>query len=363
MLIEHDNIIYMSDIPNMGGTSTYVLQLVKKYKDRDIAVVYKTCEIDMIKKIKKYCITYKLSNEDKIKCKVMIINHDSTICDQVLEGKIYMTLHADYSNEIYKGGHPDFRDRIDGYISITKGIQKWLKETCDKDSQVIYNPLQVEDNKPIIIISATRMSNQKGGERTKILAQSLDRAGINYVWYIYTPSNDFINNPNVIFMKPRMDLERFMYMADYVAQLSDSEGLSYTINEALYRNIPVIVTPLPYLDEIGVKDGVNSYIVNFDCSNVDEVAKKIKKIPKFKFEHLDDSYDDIFTKKKSHFAEDMKENIEVECIFDGMQHGFADIETGLFRKFGDRWYVGKIRARELLENPNHLIKIVEKASG
>lgn len=340
-----------------GGTSTYTLQLAKRYKDRDIAVVYKTCQNDMIRKIQKYCRTYQLHDNDKIQCKRMVINYDSSVCDKVNEdAKIYMTIHADYSNEIYNGSHPDFRDRIDGYIAITKGIQKWLKEKCDKDAQVIYNPLDVEENKPIVIVSATRMSKQKGRERTVKLAEALNKAGVNYIWYCFTPNRDEINNPNVIYMKERTDMDRFFYMADYVAQLSDSEGLSYTINEALYRNIPVIVTPLPYLDEIGVKDGVNSYIVNFDCSNVDEVAKKIKKIPKFKFEHLNDNYDGIFTEKKSHYSEDMKKMVNVQCIYD---FGFQDIDANAWRVKNEIWQVNVIRARELLEHPKNLIKIVE----
>ena len=33
---------------------------------------------------------------------------------------------------------------------------------------------------------------------------------------------------------------------------------------------------------------------------------KIKKKPKFKFEHLPDSYDDVFTAKKSHYTKDLE---------------------------------------------------------
>lgn len=340
-----------------GGTSTYVLQLAKRYKDRDIAVVYKTCGYDMVRKVQKYCRVYQLHPEDRIKCKAMIINHDSSVCDQVDEGKIYMTIHADYSNEIYKGGHPDFRDRIDEYISITKGIQKWLKTTCDKDSQVIYNPLTIEDSKPLILMSATRMSKAKGRDRCVELGNALNRAGVNYIWYVFTPNKDAIDNPNIIYMNERTDLERFMWQADYGVQLSDSEGLSYTINEFLYRNIPVIVTPLPYLEEIGVKDGENAYIVEFDCSNIDEVAKKITKKPKFKFEHLPDSYDDIFTKKKSHYAKDMETMVEIECIY---PFGFLDMETGAMRTKGERWLTNRVRAYELASNPKNIVRILKE---
>ena len=67
MIIEHDNIIYMSDIPNIGGTSTFVLEMAKKYKNRDIAVVYKTAEDEILSKIIPYCPTYKLSEYVTIK--------------------------------------------------------------------------------------------------------------------------------------------------------------------------------------------------------------------------------------------------------------------------------------------------------
>lgn len=351
MVIEHANIIYMSDIPNVGGTSTYVLQMAKRYKDLDIAIVCKTSQPDIIAKLRQYCRVYKLKREDRIKCQAMVINHDSSIVEQVDEGKIYMTLHADYSNSMYHGGHPKFRDEIDGFITITKGIQKWLKETCGKDSEVIYNPLEIEDNKPIILMSATRMSREKGRDRTVALATALNKLGVNFIWYIFTPSVDDINVPNVIYMKPRTDLDRFMWMADYGVQLSDSEGLSYTINEFLYRNKPVIVTPLPYLEEIGIKDGVNSYIVNFNCDNVEEVAKRITKIPQFKFNHLNDSYNHIWVASKSHYEEDLKmlKRIEVLKVFDD--------KDKIRRKAGDIMILPTDRAEKLIDRG--LAKLIE----
>lgn len=179
----------------------------------------------MVQKVKRYCRCYQLHPEDRIKCKVMIINFDSSVCSQVDEGKIFMTLHADYSNPIYNGGHPDFKDRIDGYIAITKGIQTWLKDKCNIDAELIYNPLTVEDDKPIILMSATRMSKAKGRDRCKALGEALNRAGVNYIWYIFTPNTDDIGNPNIIYMKARTDLERFMWQADYGVQLSDSERI------------------------------------------------------------------------------------------------------------------------------------------
>ena len=76
------------------------------------------------------------------------------------------------------------------------------------------------------------------------LAEELDEQRIDYIWYVFTNDTDAISSDNVIYMKPRLDISYWMDQADYLVQLSDTEGLSYSINEMLYRNKPVIVTPL-----------------------------------------------------------------------------------------------------------------------
>ena len=339
MVIEHDNIIYMNDIPLIGGTTTYVLEMAKKYKDRDIAVVYKTVDPQILNKLIPYCKTYRLTDEDTIKCKVAIINYDSSVCEQIAEGKIYMVFHGDYSHEAYQV-YPELDKRITGYIALTDYLKKVVKEKFGITAKKSYNPLSVEKDKPLVLLSATRLSEIKGRDRMIKLAEALDKAKVNYIWYVYTNDERKTNNNNIILMEPRTDIERIINTADYVVQLSDTEALSYTINEALYRDIPVIVTPLPYLDEIGVKDGENCYIVNFDCSNVDEVAKKITKKPKFKFEKLKDSYDTILAKGKSQYQEDLKTKVQVKLIIDD----FFDLADQVHRSINDVWYTNKNRA-------------------
>lgn len=128
------------------------------------------------------------------------------------------------------------------------------------------------------------------------LAEALDHKGINYIWYVFTNDKEEIPSDNVIYMKPRLDIGRWIQKANYLVQLSDTEACSYSINEALYRNVPVIVTPLPYLEEIGVKDNKNAYIMKFDCSNIEDIVNKIKYVPEFEFKKLKDGYDKILHK-------------------------------------------------------------------
>lgn len=305
--------------------------MVKKYKDLDIAVVSKVCDKIQAQRIRKYCKLYIHTNQ-RIECKVAIINYDTSIIDYInKDAKIYETIHGDYSNiEVYKGKKPPTHDRITGYIAITKYLQGKVKELIHKDNVIMcYNPLTVEqEEKPLILVSATRLHKYKGVARMQKLVDALDNAGINYIWYVISNDIDVIkNHPNLIFIKNRLDITKWLTQADYVVLLSDSEACSYTLNEALYRNIPIISTPLPYLEEIGVKDGINAYIMEFDCSNVDEIASKIKNIPKFEFIKLKDDYMNIFSESQSRYEEERRMKVKVKAIIDFSFGRFNEIEN------------------------------------
>lgn len=63
--------------------------------------------------------------------------------------------------------------------------------------------------------------------------------------------------------------------------------------------MPTIVTPLPFLEEYGMKHGENCYVLEFDCSNVNEIAKNITKIPKGKVKIPEDIYGKLLAPSKS----------------------------------------------------------------
>jgi len=75
-------------------------------------------------------------------------------------------------------------------------------------------------------------------------------------------------------MKPTLNIMDEIVKADFLVQLSDNEGYCYSVVEALANGIPVIKTPIPVFDEIGLDD-TNSITLNFDCSNYKEVIDKI----------------------------------------------------------------------------------------
>lgn len=314
-MIEHTNIIFMPNISALGGIETYVYELAKKYKDLDIAVVCNRIHPTQAERLRKYCKVYIHTNE-KIKCKVAIINYNQEIINYICDdAKIYQCIHADYTNPIYDHW-PKPNKRIYKFLGITKYLKEKMADMVKPNQiELCYNPLTIdEEDKPIIIVSATRLHKHKGVDRMKCLINKLDKAKINYLWFIISNDNIDFNSENIIYIKNRLDISRWLTIADYVCLLSDSEACSYTLNEALYRNIPIITTPLPYLDEIGVRDGINAYIMEFDCSNVDSIVNRIKNIPKFKFKKMDDNYSSIFYNIPSNYEEEKNMKVKVKCI-------------------------------------------------
>ena len=308
--IKHSNILYIRDISELGGVETWAYEIAKKYRNLDLAVVVKTIDPKQLQRLSKLVPVYR-HNKQKIECDVAVINYDTSIIPYINAKKgIYQTIHGDYENPAYHWKSPT-SPKIKEYICITKYLMESVRRiTGNTNLRLSYNPLTPDNvEKPLILLSATRLSPIKGLERMKKLAHALDETGVNYVWFVFTNSRDRIDSHNVIYLENTLEVSKWYELADYIVQLSDTEACSYAIAEALFRNKPVIVTPLPYLEEIGVEDGKNAYIMEFDCSNIDDIVENITTVPKFKFEKWDDDYANIFTTKKR--KEFTKSEVEV----------------------------------------------------
>ena len=340
--IEYDNILYVSGINKIGGVETYIYELAKKYYKYDIAVVYKTADQIQLNRLKEYvpCIQH---HGQRLLCKTLIMNYDIDILNYVDSGTVYLTLHSDYFNSKVSCIIPKHK-KIDYYIAITKHLYNSMKAAGIDNVIFSFNPISVpKEKKPLILMSATRLTPDKGSNRMKALANALDRHGINYVWYVFTNSIDDINNSNVIFLKPRLDVTSFMSIADYIVQLSDSEALCYTVAESLFRSIPVIVTPIPSFVEMGFKDKETGYYLDFDLSNIDEVCNNILTIPKFTIDRYTDKYNLILTKGKSKYLEDLNTFVDVICT-----GSYYDIALDRDVMDNEVIKVNKVRAEELV---------------
>ena len=257
-----------------------------------------------------------------------------------------MTVHADYTQPCYtiipKFKHP----KIKKVFGITQYICDTLKNNFGVDAELCYNPLAIEQpQKRLTLVSATRLSAIKGGKRMKALAEALDVAGINYVWYVFTNDNDCINSSNVIFLQPRLDVYKWISEADYLVQLSDTEACSYSIAEALTYGTKVIVTPLPYLNEMHISDAdKNALVLNFDLSNLNEVVANIQNVNKVKWQMPQDIYSKYLAKGKSKYEEAKRNMLKIR-----VKNKFLDMKhNNTLRRVGEEFIEDSIRAKDLI---------------
>ena len=209
-------------------------------------------------------------------------------------------IHGDYEwlkntiNFTYKK-MPD----VTHHIAVGKNVQEKFKKVTGFDSTVIYNLLDpdVHPRRLLRLISVTRFDTKKGIERMEKLARELRKFHIPFLWLVFgdsgknlaygaTVSAMFKDLHEVVFMGSHKDTINYTADSDYLVALSDSEGFSYSINEALQVGTPCITTDFPSAYE-QIEEGVNGYMIDMQLTklNGDFIDKIYNKIPKnFKFE-------------------------------------------------------------------------------
>ena len=292
--MEFKNVLYFANINIIGGVESTFYYLAKKYQDYDITILYKTGDIAQIKRLQQFCLCKQYKGE-KIKCKKIFFNYSKDIIDNVKAESYEEVIHRDplAVKEEWKI-HP----KINKYHGVSQLVCDHFKQLTGKDCELLYNPLVLDKPKKVLkIISATRLTPEKGIDRMKKLGELLDKENIPYLWLIFTNSIDTIQNPNMIFMQPKLDITDYIADADFLVQLSNDESFCYSVVEALSLGTPVIVTDCPVFKEIGVKDGINGWICDFDMSNID--VKKIYNTPlKFSYEPPKDTWGEELVKGK-----------------------------------------------------------------
>ncbi len=336
------NIFYHKNIIRIGGIETFLYEIAKIYQDLDITILYQEADPEQLKRLKKY-VRVKKYNGEKIKCEKFYINYVDDISENIEAKEYIRIIHADYKAIQLK---PIINPKVSRYIAVSKQAAKSFEELTGIKCDVVYNPIQIDKPKRVLnLISATRLTAEKGRNRMIKLAKILDEANIPYIWTIFTNDTNIIDNPNVIYMKPRLDIINYIANADYLVQLSDNEGYCYSIVESLCVGTPVIVTDCPVFNEIGVKNGENGFILDFDLNNIN-INDIYEKRLKFEYEPLKNNWNKILAKGESEYKKDLKILVDVKCIND-----FYDIENNLeLRTIDDKPFkVNKVRAEELEE--------------
>lgn len=299
-----------------GGCESFLYYISRFLQDKDITIIYKIAYPNQINKLKKYARVIKWTDEMQekgIKCKKIYYNYYTDIADFVEAEEHIQVLHTDYKEQINNIGYGFVRNpKIDRYIAPTKVVAEHFTEKYGLPCEVISNPIVIDKPKKVLnLISATRLSKEKGRDRMIRLGELLDQANIPYIWTIFTNDRREIKNDHIIYMTPTDNIYPYIKNADYLVQLSDNgEGFGYTVAESLMLGIPVIVTPVESFLEIGVKDNENGFVVPFSMNKVD-VSKIYKSRLKFKYEPPESKWREEVAKGKSNYKDDGKIAIEI----------------------------------------------------
>lgn len=281
-------ILYHNNLLKFGGVDTFVYNFVKKMnKYFDILFLYTSADKNNLERIKKYVKTEQYSKDKKYICDICICASawgqypDSVIAKT---GRYIQMVHADYERAKEVGFYYSKWQKTTEHIGVSDYVCKIFKELYPNEKITrIYNILdEVKETKPILkLISATRVSKEKGYERMLKLAQELKKANIRFRWTIFTDLNLYNQKPfdleEIVYMKPSHDFFDYIKESDYGVQLSDTEGYSYFINECLEYGTPVICTDFPSVYE-SVENEKNGYILDMNLSNLD-INKIVNNIP------------------------------------------------------------------------------------
>lgn len=266
------NVFYQYNLNIIGGIETFLYELARLCFEnkRDLTIVYRIGDETQIRRLRKYCrcISYK-EIEKPIKCKKAFFNYALDIIDDIEAEEYIQLVHADFKSEVLKNYPLIQSDKITKYYAVSKNNAKSFFELTGKEIDVIYNPLTLDDEPRIMtLVSAQRLTNEKGPKRLEKLIEEFDKHNIPYVWHIFSDERLSVTSENVVYHSPTLDIRRWLKYADYVVLLSDTEGFPYTAYESLGLGTPLIITKLPILSELGA-DSSNSIILDFDLSNLD----------------------------------------------------------------------------------------------
>jgi len=292
----YTNLFYIPHFNVIGGIETYIYELAKKYHKYDITVMYSAGDSKQIARLRKYVKVIKVP-KDIVKCKRLFIMYKCDL-DKFEADYIIQITHADYEAQNLK---PNLDQRINEHYAVSKSVAKTHTKISGLETKVCYNPITIDKPKRILkLISATRLTKEKGKDRMIKLVNILTNANIPFIWLVFTNDLNAIDNPNVIYMKPRLNIRDYIKEADYLVQLSDTEAWCYSVLESLCLGTPVITTPVECFKEMGVETGKNGYYIDFNVKDV-PIDDIYNNIPKFEFKAPKDIYDKLLLKEPSKY--------------------------------------------------------------
>ena len=322
----------------------------------DVTVLYCTGDSERLSKMSRLVKLEKYEEGKEYVCDIFIRNSVWGKIPKNIKAKRMIEMrHANYKYLIEKGLlYQQYADMgIKEIVGCGEFVSKMSDEVLHDHPTTIKNILlpRKKTNKVLHLISCTRLDPAKGWDRCCKMMQMMRDAGIKFRWDVFTNSTMYsCDFEEVHFYKARYDIWDYLADADYSVLLSDSEGLSYTVQESLQYQVPCIVTDVGGNAEL-IKYGVNGYLVPL---NMDFDINKILKIPKCPeydngalegwLKYL--GYEGKIDKERiiKNFEEEKNMKVKTKAIIK-----FNDLKDNVERQIGDEFICDEERANFLRE--------------
>ncbi len=374
--MKYGNIIYFRYLNTIGGIETWFYNLATLYNDLDIVVVVNSGSLPQIKRLSRKVRVIQWDGKSTFECENLFVNFNLNILPYVKADKVYCTLHGDYLDmvnrkQLNKENLP-IDPRIDQYIAITKQVRDSWHELTGLNAIVCYNPVLVpKKHKTIRICSAQRMTAEKGKDRIKLLAETLNfvcrKTGNRWLWDIYTDNTNAIHNENITYKTPRLDIAEYLNGYDWFVALSDNEGYCYSVVESLMNGVPCVVTDLPVFKELELNES-NSLKLNLNMDNILDVAVHMfDKKQSFEYQPPKDNWRFLFADKKStyDYKEVNKMLHKVVALNTYSKLKVKDAELDKILPEGFQFEVDEARLKVLLGDNSYktaFVKLVEEST-
>lgn len=274
-------VVYCANAQPIGGIETFIYNFCKEMSDYyDIIVLYdEKMDPRQIVRLSQY-VCVKKNVGELIVCDTFI---NIRLTDKIPSNVKYKKLlQMSHTCQLAPSGpwHWEIKKNYDELVFVSQAAADSFADQ-NLTYQVIPNLTDSEKpKKALLLVSACRLTWEKGEERMYQLAEMFRNADIQFTWLVFSaqPLKKVI--PGVVRCNPTLDVRSYFVKADYVVQLSDIESFCYTLAEALELGVPVLTTPLSVLPEIGFEEGKNGYTLPFNMQGID-VKKIYSHIPKF----------------------------------------------------------------------------------
>ena len=360
-------IIYVGYVYDIGGIESWIYYMCQNlYSYYNILLLFDSGNIIQLKRYNKYVEVEHRNRDKQYECDTLLIASNwAEFPKNIKYKKCITTIHSDYKyfNEQLRSNLTVVK-QANEIICVSKQAFDSIYELFKLKNKIIPNILgeKIKTNKILHLVSFTRLSIEKGYDRICYFVNILKNNNIKFDWKIFSDAEhwkiDKLNCPEVIFMKPTLDVYDYMVDADYVVQLSDTEAFCYTVHESLQYGTPVLVTNINASKDV-IIDGYNGYKFELDMSNVDSdmLNKIVNNIPK------DFVYDERFEELKQKWFEVLGEPVKIDDNIDHFStvnleviENYYDVELQRDMKIGDIIEVDKLRAYELttINNNAHM---------